>query len=56
LEIAALEEERAALSQAVNRAGGDYEQLRVLSDRLQALEEELETRLAGWLALSEIGG
>jgi len=53
--VAELETEKARLEEAINQAGGDYERLRELAEQLGSLEAELESHLARWLELSEIG-
>jgi ATP-binding cassette subfamily F protein uup len=53
--VAELETEKARLEEAVNQAGADYELLRTLVEQLGSLEAELESHLARWLELSEIG-
>ena len=50
--INSLEEERARIENAVNQAGGDFQRLRELSDRLLSLEMELHKYEARWLELS----
>lgn len=52
--IEALETEKKGLQSEVNSAGGDYEQLRMLAERLQSIEAELEAIMERWLELSEI--
>jgi ATP-binding cassette subfamily F protein uup len=51
--ISDLEIKKAELGQAINTAGGNYEQLHVLTERLKSVEVELETAMLRWLELSE---
>ncbi|MCI0393458.1 MAG: ABC-F family ATP-binding cassette domain-containing protein [Chloroflexi bacterium] len=50
--IEALEARKAALAEAINTAGGDYERLPALVEELRAVEAELEKALGRWLVLS----
>jgi ATP-binding cassette subfamily F protein uup len=51
--ISELEIRKAELGQAINTAGGNYEQLHALTERLKSVEVELETAMFRWLELSE---
>jgi ATP-binding cassette subfamily F protein uup len=51
--ISDLEIKKAELGQAINTAGGNYEQLHALTERLKSVEVELETAMLRWLELSE---
>jgi ATP-binding cassette subfamily F protein uup len=51
--IAELEIRKTEISQAINTAGGDYEQLQQLTDALEPVEAELDRAMSRWLALSE---
>jgi hypothetical protein len=51
--IAELDNKKSELAEAVNTAGGDYEQLQTLVEQIQAVEIELETAMLRWLDLSE---
>jgi ABC transport system ATP-binding/permease protein len=52
-QIALLEADKAAVTQAVNEAGGDYELLQTLSDQLRSLDQALEKAMDRWLELSD---
>ncbi len=51
--IADLEGQKAELSQAINSAGGDYERLQALADKLESVEADLEGAMIRWIELSE---
>ena len=53
-QVAELEAEKTRLEEAINQAGGDYEQLRLLAEQLESIEVDLESFLARWLELSDI--
>lgn len=52
--IASIEEEKGRIEQEINQAGGDFNLLRTLSDRLLDLNVELTTCEERWLELSEV--
>jgi ATP-binding cassette subfamily F protein uup len=54
--IASLEIEKEYIEAEINKAGGDFELLQTLSDRLVTVESELEQNENRWLELSDIGG
>jgi ATP-binding cassette subfamily F protein uup len=51
--MADLERRQSDLQAAVNEAGGDYQKLQELSDKLAETESELDQVMARWLELSE---
>ncbi len=51
--IAALETEKAALGEKINRAGDDYQKLQALSAAFSALEAELDSAFEQWAELEE---
>ncbi|MGB3717070.1 MAG: ATP-binding cassette domain-containing protein, partial [Candidatus Promineifilaceae bacterium] len=55
-EIGRLEAKKDQIEEAINDAGGDYELLQELSEKLLSLEEKLEKDVARWMELSEISG
>lgn len=52
--IAALEETKSGLTDAMNSCGDDYVRLQALADELEATNEALEDALARWFELAEI--
>ncbi|MCA9995982.1 MAG: hypothetical protein KDE56_09570, partial [Anaerolineales bacterium] len=53
-QVEALEQEKADLQAAINAIGGDYQQLQILSGRLEQCETSLEAIMERWLELTEI--
>jgi ATP-binding cassette subfamily F protein uup len=53
-QIATMEEEKGALTAAVNDSGDDYERLRELATELQALNERLDEAMERWLELAQV--
>jgi len=54
--IASLEIEKEHIEAEINKAGGDFELLQSLSDRLDTIDSELEQNENRWLELSDVGG
>jgi ABC transport system ATP-binding/permease protein len=52
-QIASLEADKKVVTQSVNEAGGDYELLQSLSDRLRSIDQALEAAMDRWLELSD---
>jgi ABC transport system ATP-binding/permease protein len=52
-QIASLEADKEVVTQSVNEAGGDYELLQSLSDRLRSIDQALEAAMDRWLELSD---
>ena len=46
--------EAASAQAAINKVGGDYQQLQTLSTQLEQCETSLETIMERWLELAEI--
>lgn len=53
-QVEALEQEKADLQAAINKVGGDYQQLQTLSTQLEQCETSLEIIMERWLELTEI--
>jgi ATP-binding cassette subfamily F protein uup len=52
--IAALEQRKESLTEAMNQCGDDYVRLQTLSTEVDATNAELEEALERWFALAEI--
>jgi ATP-binding cassette subfamily F protein uup len=55
-EISRLETKKNEMEEEINDAGGDYELLQELSEKLISLEKELEKDVERWMELSDTGG